>query len=146
MQCPKCISTDTKVVDSRSTDPGSNIRRRRECIECGHRFSTLEQVLSEDLLVLKRNGDQEPFDKAKLLAGIGKALNKRPCNREQIELLVSEILDHLQNEFDLEIPSRAIAEALMARLRVIDATAYVRYASKYRKFTDTDQPSTLRQT
>ena len=146
MRCPKCTSNDTKVVDSRSPGEGSNIRRRRECNECGHRFSTLEQILSDDLTVIKRNGTQEPFDKNKLLDGLRKALTKRPCNREQIELLISETLGHLRNEFDLEIPSRAIADALMARLRSIDPTAYIRYASKYRKFIEADTTAPLRQT
>ncbi len=144
MRCPRCTSNDTKVVDSRSPGSGSNIRRRRQCNACEHRFSTLEQVLSDDLVVLKRDGTQEPFDKNKLLEGLRKAFTKRPCNREQIELLVTETLDHLQSEFDLEIPSRAIADALMSRLRNIDATAYVRYASKYHKFHEAGTP--IRQT
>ena len=145
MRCPKCTSNDTKVVDSRSSGSGSSIRRRRECIDCSHRFSTLEQILREDLLVIKRNGTQELFNKTKLLAGLGKALTKRPCNREQIEILVNETLDHLQNEFDLEIPSRAIAEIIMNRLRNIDATAYIRYASKYRKFSEAETAAAFRQ-
>ena len=141
MNCPKCASTETKVVDSRSTtEPAGNIRRRRECLDCGHRFSTVEQVLREDLLVIKNNGSQEPFDRVKLMAGLAKALSKRPVNREQAQRLISETLEHLQNEFDLEIPSRAIADALMSRLRNIDTTAYIRYASKYRKFIEADQP------
>ncbi|MEL0119483.1 MAG: transcriptional regulator NrdR [Opitutae bacterium] len=146
MRCPKCSSNDTKVVDSRSPREGSNIRRRRECNECGHRFSTLEQVLSEDLIVLKRNGTQEPFEKRKLLEGLRKALTKCPCNREQVELLVSDTLENLQSEFDQEIPSRAIADALMNRLRSIDSTAYIRYACKYLKFQEAGTSAQIRQT
>lgn len=146
MRCPKCSSNDTKVVDSRSPREGSNIRRRRECNECGHRFSTLEQVLSEDLIVLKRNGTQEPFEKRKLLEGLRKALTKRPCNREQVELLVGDTLENLQSEFDQEIPSRAIADALMNRLRSIDSTAYIRYACKYLKFQEAGTSAQIRQT
>ena len=146
MRCPKCSSNDTKVVDSRSPREGSNIRRRRECNECGHRFSTLEQVLSEDLIVLKRNGTQEPFEKRKLLEGLRKALTKRPCIREQVELLVSDTLENLQSEFDQEIPSRAIADALMNRLRSIDSTAYIRYACKYLKFQEAGTSAQIRQT
>jgi transcriptional repressor NrdR len=134
MRCPKCSSTDSRVVDSRTPSQGASIRRRRECMVCGHRFSTMEQLLNDDLQVLKRDGTIEPMDKAKLVSSLKKALLKRPHNLEQIQILIQDTLDHLQNEFDTEIPTQAIAEALMARLRSVDWIAYVRYASNYRKF------------
>ena len=110
---------------------------------CGHRFTTLEQLLNDDLQVLKRDGTIEPMDKAKLVSSLKKALLKRPHNLEQIQILIQDTLDHLQNEFDTEIPTQAIAEALMARLRSVDWIAYVRYASNYRKFQEvhTNSPS-----
>lgn len=143
MRCPKCSSTDSRVVDSRTPSQGASIRRRRECMACGHRFTTLEQLLNDDLQVLKRDGTIEPMDKAKLVSSLKKALLKRPHNLEQIQILIQDTLDHLQNEFDTEIPTQAIAEALMARLRSVDWIAYVRYASNYRKFQEvhTNSPS-----
>ena len=144
MRCPKCSSIDSRVVDSRTPSQGANIRRRRECNQCGHRFSTIEQHLSGDVYVQKKDGSLEPLEKAKLLTSLKKVLQKRPQNREQIQILVQETLDHLQNEFDNEIPSRAIAEALMSRLRTVDGVAYVRYASSYRKFQEVHQNSPSR--
>ena len=143
MRCPKCTSNETRVIDSRSPTSGANIRRRRECTSCGHRFSTLEQLLTEDAHVHKSDGTLEPLDTSKLVHSLGKAFGKRPHNREQIRILVQETMDRLKGEFDNEIPSRAIADAIMTRLRSIDWIAYVRYASKYRKFKEADNyPST----
>ena len=143
MLCPKCSSTESRVVDSRTPTSGGSIRRRRECMECGHRFTTMEQLLNDDLQVLKKDGSLEPLQKGKLLTSLKKALDKRPQNREQIQMLVQDTLEHLQNEFDNEIPTRAIAEALMVRLRTVDWIAYVRYASNYRNFQEvhTNSPS-----
>jgi transcriptional repressor NrdR len=137
MHCPKCSSTDTKVVDSRTPSSGGSIRRRRECTQCGHRFSTLEQHLGEDVQVEKRQGNLEPFDKNKLLKSLTLALNKRPYNLEEIRISVQGTQEHLQKEFDNVIPSQAIAGSIMHLLRKIDPVAYVRYASQYKEFKET---------
>lgn len=112
------------------------IRRRRECLSCGFRFTTVEEVLHEGLVVIKRNGVREPFDRSKLVNGIRKACEKRPVDLEQIDLLVGEVLDTLEKGYHFEIPSPAIGEIVMEKLRPIDQVAYVRYASVYKDFRD----------
>ena len=136
MRCPKCGSTEDKVLDSRETKNGAVIRRRRQCLGCQHRFTTYEQVQREAWWVIKRDGRREKFDRNKMRTGFEKACEKRPVSREQIELEVEEILDEIEKEFDREIPSTVLGEKVMRRLRRIDEVAYVRFASVYRQFRD----------
>lgn len=139
MQCPKCGTKDTRVIDSRVSSSGLSIRRRRSCQSCEYRFSTTEEVVSEDLYVIKNDGRREPFDRNKLVSGIHRATEKRPVDGEQIEMLIADVLTDLETEFDTEIPSRAIGEHVMTRLRAIDQIAYVRFASVYKQFRDIDE-------
>lgn len=136
MRCLKCSSHDSKVVDSRTSKDGFSIRRRRECLECGHRFTTYEQLERNDLHVVKRDGTREPFKKEKLLEGMVKACEKRPVSIEVLEAAVEEIVNELQVENLKEIPTRMIGPLVMARLQKIDDVAFVRYASVYREFQD----------
>jgi transcriptional repressor NrdR len=136
MRCPKCTSIEDKVIDSRIVRDGVTIRRRRECMECGHRFSTTETAVREDLVVVKRDGRHEPFDPDKLQRAIRAACHKRPVDLEQIHMVVEDLVDALEAQFDREIPSSAIGEACMQRLKVIDKVAYVRFASVYKEFRD----------
>jgi transcriptional repressor NrdR len=122
------------VIDSRASREGATIRRRRECISCGHRFTTYEEVERGHLMVLKRDGRREEFSREKLLAGLQKASEKRPVNQEAIESLVRQIIEDLANSFDREVPCNAIGERVMTGLRALDPVAYVRYASVYRRF------------
>lgn len=134
MRCPKCGCQDDKVIDSRAARAGATIRRRRECVGCGYRYTTYEQVERGHLMVLKRDDRREEFSREKLLAGIQKACQKRPVSQEQIDDLTEQIVDDLSNEFDREVPCKAIGERVMAGLRGLDPVAYVRYASVYRRF------------
>jgi len=136
MRCPKCTSLDTKVLDTRTGKNETSIRRRRECLKCGYRFTTIEEVLRADLQVVKRDGRREDFDRAKMLGGLKKAVEKRPIDVMQIEMLVADVLASLEKEFDHEIPAKAIGEHIMTRLRHLDQIAYVRYASVYKDFRD----------
>lgn len=136
MRCVKCNSIDDKVIDSRASKDGFSIRRRRECLECGHRFTTYEQVERRNILVVKRDGTREPFKQDKLLEGLVKACEKRPVPLETLESAVAEIVNDLSAENLKEIPSRMIGPKVMARLQNIDPVAFVRYASVYRQFQD----------
>jgi transcriptional repressor NrdR len=136
MRCVKCNSLDDKVIDSRSSKDGFAIRRRRECLRCGHRFTTYEQVERRDILVVKRDGTREPFLREKLLGGMLKACEKRRVPFEVLENAVEEIVNELMGENMKEIPTRMIGPKVMARLQRIDAVAFVRYASVYREFQD----------
>ena len=136
MRCPKCSFSDTKVVDTRSGKNHSGIRRRRECLECGYRFSTTEEVLGEELVVVKRDGEREDFDLAKLRLGVRRATNKRPITTHQIDALVSRVIEAIQRECDTEVPSALIGELIMEGLKEIDQIAYVRFASVYKDFRD----------
>jgi transcriptional repressor NrdR len=136
MRCPKCTSIEDKVIDSRIVREGLTIRRRRECLECGHRFSTTETAVREDLVVVKRDGRHEAFEPEKLQRAIRAACHKRPVDLEQINMMVEDLVDALEAQFDREIPSSAIGEACMQRLKVIDKVAYVRFASVYKEFRD----------
>ena len=136
MRCPKCTSLETKVLDTRIGKKESSIRRRRECLDCGYRFTTIEEVLRADLQVVKRDGRREDFDRAKMLGGLKKAVEKRPIDVMQIEMLVADVLAALEREYDHEIPSQAIGEHIMQRLKHLDQIAYVRYASVYKDFRD----------
>ncbi len=135
MLCPKCSADDLKVLETRAGKVAST-RRRRECLACGHRFSTIEEVLREDLAVVKRDGRRESFDRTKLAMGLRRAIAKRPIDAEQVNGLLSETLRRIENEFDSEVPSRAIADAIMLRLRKVDSIAWLRYVSFYEDFVE----------
>lgn len=134
MRCPKCSCQDDKVIDSRSSREGSTIRRRRECVGCGFRFTTYEEIQSDNIMVVKRDGRRESLNKEKLLGGIVKACEKRPVSRAELDELVATIVQKIVQEFDREIPYQRIGELTMNGLRVLDKVAYVRYASIYRGF------------
>jgi transcriptional repressor NrdR len=136
MRCPKCTSIEDKVIDSRISKEGSTIRRRRECLECGHRYSTTENVVRDGMMVMKRDGRREEFDREKLVRAVRAACHKRPIDLEQISMLVEDVIDALEAHYESEIPSSAIGEAVMQRLRHIDQVAYVRFASIYKQFRD----------
>lgn len=136
MRCPKCTSIEDKVIDSRISKEGSTIRRRRECLECGHRYSTTEAVLREGVVVIKRDGRREEFDREKLIRAVRAACHKRPVDLEQISMMVEDVMDSVEAQFDGEIPSRALGQGIMQRLRTIDQVAYVRFASVYKEFRD----------
>jgi transcriptional repressor NrdR len=139
MRCPKCGAQDDRVVDSRESKDGVLIRRRRECIPCGTRFTTYEEIHREKLRVQKRDGEYEEFDRRKLLTGIEKACEKRPISGEQIEALAEQVITELENEYGRDIPSQKLGERVMQHLRNLDQVAYVRFASVYRKFDGVDQ-------
>lgn len=134
MRCPKCGNQDDKVIDSRASKEGSTIRRRRECLGCGNRFTTYEEIEHEGLMIIKRDGRREQFSKEKLLAGVRKACQKRPISPKAIEDLVEQIVDEITDKYDNEVPGMAIGERVMERLRDLDEVAYVRFASVYRRF------------
>ncbi|HYG22722.1 MAG TPA: transcriptional regulator NrdR [Verrucomicrobiae bacterium] len=134
MRCPKCGCQDDKVVDSRASREGATIRRRRECIACGNRFTTYEEIERENLMVLKRDGRHEEFSRDKLLSGIRKACQKRPISPKIIEDLVDRIVDEVTNRYEREIPGEVIGKLVMEGLRPVDEVAYVRFASVYRRF------------
>lgn len=136
MRCPKCTSIEDKVVDSRISREGNTIRRRRECLECGHRFTTTETLVREGVVVLKHDGRREDFDREKLTRSVRAACHKRPIDAERISMLVDDVMDILEARHDTEIPSDAIGEGVMEQLRKIDHVAYVRFASVYKEFRD----------
>jgi len=139
MRCLKCSSLEDKVVDSRINKDGTSIRRRRECLACGHRFTTTEEMLRDGLMVVKRDGRREEFDRSKMMAGIRRACEKRPVDIEQVNMMVTDIINALQEKYDDEIPSKAIGEMLMEKLHAIDKVAYVRFASVYKEFRDVEE-------
>ena len=134
MKCPFCSSTDSRVLDTREV--GDGIRRRRECQGCKQRFTTYEQVAKVNLLVVKRDGRREPFDRQKLFDGVLRACTKRPISTEVIDQLVMNVETGLYNLGKAEVPSRLIGEMVIDRLRELDEVAYVRFASVYRSFSD----------
>jgi transcriptional repressor NrdR len=139
MQCPFCSAADTKVIDSRLVAEGDQVRRRRECIHCGERFTTYETAELLMPKLIKSNGIREPFNEDKLRAGILRALEKRPVSVEQIETMIGQIKHRLRATGEREIPSRLVGEAVMDQLRQIDHVAFVRFASVYRSFQDLDE-------
>ena len=139
MRCPKCASELDKVVDSRISKDGSTIRRRRECMDCGHRYSTIEKILRENLYVFKREGRREDFDKNKIVNSLRRACQKRPVDAEQINILVEDMIDELENEFGMEIPSSAVGEKVLENLKNIDPIAYIRFASVYKDFRNLEE-------
>ncbi len=137
MKCPFCDSEEDKVVDSRAAQDGRSVRRRRECLSCGKRYTTYEYVEKVTLSVVKSDGRREDFDRQKLFKGIALACNKRPVSEEQINNLVSQLEEELQNSSKgTEVTSKKIGELVMERLKSLDEVAYVRFASVYRKFKD----------
>lgn len=138
MKCPICGYTESKVIDSRPSEGGSSIRRRRECLSCQNRFTTYETVESIPMLVIKKDSTREMFDKTKLLSGIITACHKRPVTMEQIERIAGEVVAELQNSLSKEIPSQRIGVLVMEKLKALDPVAYVRFASVYREFKDLD--------
>ena len=136
MKCPFCENPDTKVIDSRQTDDGHAIRRRRECENCKKRFTTYEKVEEMILMVIKKDGSREAFDRNKIYSGIVKACEKRPVPVADIEEVVDEIERGLNNMMEKEVESAFIGELIMEKLRDLDEVAYVRFASVYRQFTD----------
>ncbi|MBN7772807.1 transcriptional regulator NrdR [Clostridium aminobutyricum] len=136
MRCPFCENPDTKVIDSRPTEEGHAIRRRRECDQCNKRFTTYEKVEEMLLMVVKKDGRREAFDRNKILNGIIKACEKRPVPMIEIEKVVNEIERGLNNMMEKEVQSEFIGELIMEQLKKLDEVAYVRFASVYRQFTD----------
>ena len=139
MRCPKCTSIEDKVTDSRISKEGNTIRRRRECLECGHRFSTTETLIRDGMTVVKRDGRREEFDREKLMRAVRAACHKRPIDLEQVSMLVEDVIDALEAQYEAEIPSGAVGDAVMQRLRKIDQVAYVRFASVYKEFRDVSE-------
>ena len=136
MLCPYCAFTDSKVIDSRESEDGKTTRRRRECAKCGKRFTTYERVETLDILVIKKDGGREPFDRDKVRAGVVEACTKRPVTAEQIDKLVDEVEAEVRAAPTKEIPSKKIGDIVIRKLRKLDKVAYVRFASIYREFTD----------
>ena len=136
MKCQYCSCEDSRVVDSRPTDDGNSIRRRRECINCGRRFTTYEKVEVQQLLVIKKDNSRELFDAQKLRSGIIAACHKRPVSAADIEKIVNSIEQMAYNDLQEEITTRQIGEYVMDALRKLDEVAYIRFASVYRSFTD----------
>ncbi len=136
MRCQYCGFIDSRVLDSRPAEDGNSIRRRRECINCGRRFTTYERVDELPLMVVKKDGRREPFDHKKLIKGLAKACQKRPVSMEKLEATVNTIERELRNTADTEISTKEIGEKVMEHLRHIDEVAYVRFASVYREFHD----------
>lgn len=136
MKCPFCGYTESRVIDSRPTDEGERIRRRRECLKCGKRFTTYEIIENVPIVVIKKDKSRETFDRNKLLNGLLRACEKRPVSVDTLERIVDEIETLLQNSLDREISSQRIGTYAMEKLKTVDEVAYVRFASVYRQFKD----------
>lgn len=136
MKCPFCGYTESRVIDSRPAEEGATIRRRRECLACQKRFTTYEIIERLPLVVIKRDGSRQTFDKGKVLGGMLRACEKRPVPFDTLEAIANEIEQSLQNQMDREIPTTRIGEMVMERLKHVDEVAYVRFASVYRQFKD----------
>jgi transcriptional repressor NrdR len=139
MKCPYCAHLEDKVVDSRESKEGEVIRRRRECLACGKRFTSYERIDQIPHMVVKKDGRREPFDREKVLAGLRRACEKRPVPTKTLESIVDRVEAMVQESPDREVPTVAIGEFLMERLRELDRVAFVRFASVYRDFKDVDQ-------
>lgn len=138
MKCPYCGHPESKVIDSRPADENASIRRRRECLSCAKRFTTYETVESLPMVVIKKDGSRQSFDRQKVLRGMIRACEKRPVPLAELERIVDEIEQELQNSMEREIHTEAVGEKVMDRLRKVDQVAYVRFASVYRQFKDLD--------
>ncbi len=136
MKCPFCGYLDSKVVDSRPAEDGASIRRRRECLSCRKRFTTFEVMETLPVVVIKKDGSRQSFDKNKLLNGMIRACEKRPVSFDTLQRIADEIEQSLQNEMNREVPSARIGEMVMDKLKDVDEVAYVRFASVYRQFKD----------
>ena len=139
MKCPTCNHEETKVVDSRLSSDGSSIRRRRECLKCERRFTTYEYIEQMPLMVVKRDGRRQPFDRKKIISGLVKACEKRPGSVDTMEELTDQLERTIQRRFDREVSSKDIGELIMENLASLDEVAYVRFASVYRQFHDVNQ-------
>ena len=136
MKCPFCGFEESKVIDSRPTDEGQRIRRRRECLSCGKRFTTYEIIESLPIIVIKKDKSRETFNRDKLMTGLLRACEKRPVSIDMLDNMIDEIETVLQNSLDREVSSEKIGELVMEKLKAIDEVAYVRFASVYRQFKD----------
>lgn len=136
MRCPYCTHPESKVVDSRPSDEGASIRRRRECLECHKRFTTYETIESLPLVIIKKDGSRQSFDRSKILTSMLKACEKRSVPVAVLEQIATEIEQTLQNEMNREIPSSRVGQLVMEKLKGVDEVAYVRFASVYRQFKD----------
>lgn len=136
LKCPYCAYGESKVVDSRSTEDGSSIRRRRECLKCNRRYTTYEKIETTPILVIKKNMSREYFDRNKIVNGLMKACQKRPVSRKQIEQIADEVERHISNEMLTEVNTDEIGQIIMRNLKKIDEVSYVRFASVYRQFKD----------
>jgi transcriptional repressor NrdR len=139
MKCPKCEHRENKVIDSREVREGSAIRRRRLCLNCGHRFTTYEEVLRAALQIIKRDGRREELSREKLMQSIAIACQKRPISIQQIEQMTNSVITQVEAEYEREVPSTALGTKVMALLEKLDEVAYVRFASVYRRFKDVNQ-------
>ncbi len=139
MKCPYCGSLDSKVNDSRSSDAGDVIRRRRECLDCQKRFTTFERVEETPITVIKKDDGREPFNRQKLLDGLRRATVKRHVSNDQIESIVTDLEAELRNQFKYEVTSKKLGDMVLVRLRKLDKVAYVRFASVHREFQDVDE-------
>ncbi len=136
MKCPFCSHIESKVIDSRPTDEGVSIRRRRECLSCSKRFTTYETIENMPIIIVKKDGSRQVFDREKLLRGLVRACEKRPVVLKDLEVVVDEIEANLQNSLEKEIDSCTLGELVLERLRKVDEVAYIRFASVYRRFDD----------
>lgn len=136
MKCPYCSCQEDKVIDSRPTDEGATIRRRRECLNCRKRFTTYEKVESLPIMVIKKDGSREPYDRDKVGKGVLRATEKRSVSADEIERMLDSIEYHISNSLEREVTSEFIGELVMEKLRDLDEVAYVRFASVYRQFKD----------
>lgn len=136
MKCPFCSFEESKVIDSRPTDEGEKIRRRRECLSCGKRFTTYEQIESLPIMVIKKDSTREVFNREKLLNGMLHACQKRPVSIDELDAIIDDIEATIQNSLDREVTSEKIGELVMEKLKGVDEVAYVRFASVYRQFKD----------
>ena len=139
MKCPTCHYKETKVIDSRLSGDGNSIRRRRECLKCEKRYTTFEYIEKVPLMVVKKDGRRQPFDRTKIISGLVKACEKRPVSIDKIEEMTTDIERSLQRQFDREVNANVIGEQIMEKLAVVDEVAYVRFASVYRQFRDVNQ-------
>ena len=136
MKCRYCLGTESRVVDSRPTDDGTSIRRRRECMSCGKRFTTYEKIEEIPIMVVKKDGSREAFDSGKILAGVRKSCEKRPVSAAEQDRLVDEVVREVFNTLEQEVTSTYIGELVMKGLKQVDEVSYVRFASVYRQFKD----------
>jgi transcriptional repressor NrdR len=139
VRCPFCKQDNDRVIDSRASNDGFAIRRRRECLECSRRYTTYERLEESPLRVVKKDGRREPFDRGKILAGLRRACEKRPVSEEKLEEIVTRIERACSERFDREVPTSFIGDLVMQELRTLDQVAYVRFASVYREFKDVTQ-------